>query len=111
MQKMPADFLTHLSPHMQQLKLRLPADLKLESTHVILLSISLLVVVFLAIRSSILKWSQHRYCAYGDLKTAGTPSPGPKKQTAVIIGASISGILSGMLLEFELKPLCPCLLR
>jgi hypothetical protein len=87
---------TGLSFQLEELlKLRLPVYLILGSTHLLTLEVALLVSALLVVRKLIVRWSQHRYCAYGDLKNAGKASPAPKKECAVIIGASISGILSG----------------
>lgn len=56
----------------------------------------LLTIALLIVRRWYIKYSEKRYCAYGDLKVAGDPIPQQKKKKcAVIVGASISGILSG----------------
>lgn len=72
--------------------MNIPRELRKALGCLLIIAIALLIA-----RKWVLKWSEKRYCAYGDLKVAGDPIPASKKRKcAVIVGASISGILSGM---------------
>lgn len=83
--------------HERQPLVKLPLELQQTHTGTRLLAAGVCVAIVLLIaRQWMLKWSEKRHCAFGDLKTAGTPIPSSqKKKCAVIVGASISGILSG----------------
>ena len=58
-------------------------------------SIAVAVLAFYVLRKLLLAWGEDRYCSFGDVKNAGTPLSQRRKGQAVIVGASITGILSG----------------
>lgn len=69
--------------------------------------LSFFTIALLIVRKLYIRYSEKRYCAYGDLKVAGDAIPqDKKKKCAVIIGASISGILSGETLSTQESTRC-----
>ena len=52
-------------------------------------------LVLYLLRRWLLAWATHRYCAFGEVKHAGTSAAARRKGRAVVVGASITGILAG----------------